>query len=244
MFLQCAPQERQTTADHVLHIDSLSKSFREGTRTQVVLERATARIGSGQVVAITGRSGSGKSTLLNLVSGIDSADAGYVEVDGTRVSELAEPARTLYRRAHVGFVYQFFNLIPTLSAVENVRLVLELNGVGAADARARSHAALAEVGLLERAASAVDQLSGGEQQRVAIARAIVHAPALLLADEPTGNLDEDSARELIPVLLQLARARGATLLIVTHDAALAARADRVLELRGGALHELAPGTAA
>jgi putative ABC transport system ATP-binding protein len=231
-------------ADHVLHIESLSKSFREGARTQVVLERATARIGSGQVVAITGRSGSGKSTLLNLVSGIDSADAGYVEVDGTRVSELAEPARTLYRRAHVGFVYQFFNLIPTLSAVENVRLVLELNGVGAADARARSRAALAEVGLLARAASAVDQLSGGEQQRVAIARAIVHAPALLLADEPTGNLDEDTARELIPVLLQLTRARGATLLIVTHDATLAARADRVLELRGGALHELAPGTAA
>jgi putative ABC transport system ATP-binding protein len=244
MFLQCAAQERQTTADLVLHIDNLSKSFREGPRTHVVLERATARVGSGQVVAVTGRSGSGKSTLLNLVSGIDSADAGGVEVDGTRVSELAEPARTLYRRAHVGFVYQFFNLIPTLNALENVRLVLELNGVGGADARARSRAALAEVGLSGRAASAVDQLSGGEQQRVAIARAIVHAPSLLLADEPTGNLDEDTARELIPVLLGLARARGATLLIVTHDAALAARADRILELRGGALHELGTGSTA
>jgi putative ABC transport system ATP-binding protein len=244
MFLQCALHERQTTADRVLHIDNLSKSFREGARTHAVLEHATARIGSGQVVAVTGRSGSGKSTLLNLVSGIDGADGGWVEVDGTRVSELPEPARTLYRRRHVGFVYQFFNLIPTLSAVENVRLVLELNGVGGAQARARSHAALEEVGLLARAASAVDQLSGGEQQRVAIARAIVHAPALLLADEPTGNLDETSARELIPVLLQLARARGTTLLIVTHDAALAARADRVLELRGGALHELSGAGAA
>jgi putative ABC transport system ATP-binding protein len=228
----------------VLHIDNLSKSFREGTRSHAVLEYATARIESGQVVAITGRSGSGKSTLLNLVSGIDSADAGSVEVDGTRVTTLAEPARTLYRRAHVGFIYQFFNLIPTLSAVENVRLVLELNGVSGAAARTRSRAALEEVGLLGRAASAVDQLSGGEQQRVAIARAIVHSPALLLADEPTGNLDEDTAREVMPVLLRLARARGATLLIVTHDASLAARADRVLELRGGKLHELMSGTAA
>ena len=228
----------------MLHIDNLAKSFREGTRIHVVLEGATARIDSGQVVAITGRSGSGKSTLLNLVSGIDDADGGSVTVDGTRVSELKEPERTLYRRAHVGFVYQFFNLIPTLSAVENVRLVLELNGVGAADARARSRAVLAEVGLLERAASAVDQLSGGEQQRVAIARAIVHAPALVLADEPTGNLDEESAREVTPLLLSLARARGATLLIVTHDAALAARADRVLELHAGALHELPRGPAA
>jgi putative ABC transport system ATP-binding protein len=230
----------------VLHIDNLSKSFRQGQRTHVVLERATARIASAQVVAITGRSGSGKSTLLNLVSGIDSADAGSVEVDGTRVSALTEPARTLYRRAHIGFIYQFFNLIPTLNALENVRLVLELNGVTGVPARERSRAALAEVGLLERATSAVDQLSGGEQQRVAIARAIVHAPQLLLADEPTGNLDEDTAREVIPVLLGLARARGATLLIVTHDAALAARADRVLELRGGGLHELAalPGAGA
>jgi len=232
-------------ADHLLHIENLSKSFREGARTHVVLERATARIESGQIVAVTGRSGSGKSTLLNLISGIDSADAGSVEVDGTRVSTLAEPARTLYRRAHIGFIYQFFNLIPTLNALENVRLVLELNGVTGEDARARSRAALAQVGLLERAASAIDQLSGGEQQRVAIARAIVHAPELLLADEPTGNLDEDTAREVIPVLLGLVRARGATLLIVTHDAALAARADRMLELRGGTLHELAtPGSAA
>ena len=232
-----AQQERSTTAGQVLHIDNLSKSFREGVRTHVVLERATARIASGEIVAITGRSGSGKSTLLNLVSGIDTADAGGVHMDGTRVSTLPEPARTLYRRAHVGFIFQFFNLIPTLNAIENVRLVLELNGVPGEAAHARSRAALAEVGLLERAASAVDQLSGGEQQRVAIARAIVHAPKLLLADEPTGNLDEDSARELTPVLLGLARARGATLLIVTHDAALAARADRVLELRGGMLHE-------
>jgi putative ABC transport system ATP-binding protein len=240
MFLQCAHRisggERRRT--QLLHIHGLSKSFREGARTHAVLEGAEAHIAGGEIVAVTGRSGSGKSTLLNLVSGIDAPDAGTVEVDGTLVSALREPARTLYRRAHVGFIYQFFNLIPTLNVQENVRLVLELNGVRGAAARERSRAALAAVGLLEHAARAVDQLSGGEQQRVAIARAVVHAPALLLADEPTGNLDEDTAREIVPVLLSLARARGATLLIVTHDAALAARADRILELRGGTLHRL------
>jgi putative ABC transport system ATP-binding protein len=221
----------------VLSIRQLSKSFREGERVHRVLAGAQASIASGQTVAITGRSGSGKSTLLNLVSGIDTADAGGVHMDGTRVSTLAEPARTLYRRAHVGFIYQFFNLIPTLDVLENVRLVLELNGVRGSDARERSRAALAEVGLADRAASAVDQLSGGEQQRVAIARALVHRPRLLLADEPTGNLDEVTAREIMPALLSLAHARGATLLIVTHDAALARQADRVLELRAGELHE-------
>ena len=239
MFLQCGTGSAVTGGGpELLNIQGLSKSFREGARTHVVLQGAHARIGSGEIIAITGRSGSGKSTLLNLVSGIDTPDAGTVEVDGTLVSALQEPARTLYRRVHVGFIYQFFNLIPTLNVQENVRLVLELNGVRGAAARERSRAALEEVGLLQHAARAVDQLSGGEQQRVAIARAIVHAPALLLADEPTGNLDEDTAREIVPVLLSLARARGATLLIVTHDAALAARADRILELRGGALHQL------
>ncbi|HYB32089.1 MAG TPA: ABC transporter ATP-binding protein [Steroidobacteraceae bacterium] len=202
-----------------------------------VLEGLDAQIGSGERVAIMGRSGSGKSTLLNLISGIDRADGGAVHIDGTEVTALGEPARTLFRRAHIGFVYQFFNLIPTLDVLENVRLVLELNGVRAAPARARSLAALAGVGLQERAHSAIDQLSGGEQQRLAIARALVHEPGLLLADEPTGNLDEETAREVLPVLLSLTRERGATLLMVTHDEMLAATADRVLELREGRLHE-------
>jgi putative ABC transport system ATP-binding protein len=153
------------------------------------------------------------------------------------VTALREPALTLFRRAHIGFVYQFFNLIPTLDVVENVRLVLELNGVRGASARERSLAALDSVGLRARAHSPVDQLSGGEQQRVAIARALVHEPRLLLADEPTGNLDEQTAREVLPVLLSLTRSRGATLLMVTHDELLAGAADRVLELREGRLHE-------
>jgi putative ABC transport system ATP-binding protein len=221
----------------VLEIRQLSRSFREGGRVHRVLDSLEAQIRAGERVAIMGRSGSGKSTLLNLISGVDRADSGAVHIDGVEVTALPEPARTLFRRQHIGFVYQFFNLIPTLDVAENVRLVLELNGVHGQAARTRSLAALAGVGLGERAHSAVDSLSGGEQQRVAIARALVHAPKLLLADEPTGNLDDETAREVLPVLLSLTRTRGTTLVMVTHDEALAASADRVLELREGRLHQ-------
>ncbi|MGH8285624.1 MAG: ABC transporter ATP-binding protein, partial [Steroidobacteraceae bacterium] len=145
--------------------------------------------------------------------------------------------RTLFRRQHIGFVYQFFNLVPTLDAGENVRLVLELNGVHGDAARQRTAAMLERVGLRDRGESAVDTLSGGEQQRVAIARALVHEPQVILADEPTGNLDDETARVVLPLLLSLSRERGATLLIVTHDHAVTASADRVLELRDGRLHE-------
>ena len=229
----------------MLSIRQLCRNFREGERIHRVLEGLDAEIGSGERVAVMGRSGSGKSTLLNLISGIDRADSGTVHVDGLEVTTLGEPARTLFRRAHVGFVYQFFNLIPTLDVAENVRLVLELNGEHGRVARERSLAALADVGLRDRTHSAIDALSGGEQQRVAIARALVHAPKLLLADEPTGNLDDATAQEVLPALLGLTRARGTTLVIVTHDEALAGAADRVLELREGRLHErYRPQTAA
>jgi putative ABC transport system ATP-binding protein len=221
----------------VLSIRQLCRSFREGERVHRVLDGLDAEIRAGERVAVMGRSGSGKSTLLNLISGIDRPDSGAIDVDRCEVTALAEPARTLFRRARVGFVYQFFNLIPTLDVAENVRLVLELNGVRGRAARERSLAALADVGLGARAHSAVDALSGGEQQRVAIARALVHAPTLLLADEPTGNLDDATAREVLPALFALTRARGTTLVMVTHDEALAAAADRVLELRDGRLHE-------
>jgi putative ABC transport system ATP-binding protein len=221
---------------NVLTIRQLCRSFREGERVHRVLDHADAQVRSGEAVAVIGRSGSGKSTLLNLISGIDRADSGTVEIDGCDVTAMTEPGRTLFRRAHIGFVYQFFNLIPTLDVEENVRLVLELNGVRGADARRRSVAMLTEVGLGDRLHSAVDRLSGGEQQRVAIARALVHEPDLLLADEPTGNLDEETARQVLPVLLSLTRARGAMLLIVTHDSVLARSVDRVLELREGQLH--------
>jgi putative ABC transport system ATP-binding protein len=221
----------------MLCIRQLSRSFREGARVHRVLERAELDVRRAETVAVTGRSGSGKSTLLNLISGIDRADSGTVQIDGHDVTAMGEPARTLFRRAHIGFVYQFFNLIPTLDVEENVRLVLELNGLRGAQARARTLATLADVGLASRAHSAVDRLSGGEQQRVAIARALVHRPPLLLADEPTGNLDEQTSAEVLPSLLSLTRAHGTTVVIVTHDLALAHAADRVLELREGRLHE-------
>jgi putative ABC transport system ATP-binding protein len=216
-------------------IRQLCRSFTEGTGVHRVLDGVDARIHAGEVVAIMGRSGSGKSTLLNLVSGIDRADSGEVAIGGRIVTSMGEPERTLFRRAHLGFVYQFFNLIPTLDVEENVRVVLELNGIRGAAARRRSAAILAEVGLGDRLRSAVDRLSGGEQQRVAIARALAHQPPVLLADEPTGNLDEETASQVLRVLLSLSRSRGTTLIVVTHDASVAGNADRVLELREGKL---------
>ena len=225
----------------MLRICDLSRSFREGQRVHRVLDHAAAQVEAGEVVAIIGRSGSGKSTLLNLISGIDRPDSGTIEFDGRMVSALGEPERTLFRRKHVGFVYQLFNLLPTLDVEENVRLVLELNGLHGAAARERSCAALAEVGLADRLHSAVDVLSGGEQQRVAIARALVHEPALLLADEPTGNLDQATARDIVPLLRALAQRRAAALVIATHDLALARDADRVLELVDGRLQERRAG---
>ena len=216
-------------------IRQLCRSFSEGTGVHRVLDRVDASIDAGEVVAIVGRSGSGKSTLLNIVSGIDRADSGEVAIGGRIVTSMQEPERTLFRRAHLGFVYQFFNLIPSLDTEENVRLALELNGIRGAAARERSAAILAEVGLGDRLHSAVDRLSGGEQQRVAIARALAHQPAVLLADEPTGNLDEETASQVLRLLLASSKSRGTTLIIVTHDAWLARSADRILELHEGKL---------
>jgi len=205
----------------LLDIRQLSRSFREGGRVHRVLDRLDARIASGERVAIMGRSGSGKSTLLNLISGIDRADHGAVHIDGVEVTALGEPARTLHRRAHIGFVYQFFNLIPTLDVVENVRLVLDLNGVRGAAARARSLAALTAVGLAERSHSAVEDLSGGEQQRVAIARALAANPHMLMFDEPTSALDPETVGEVLSTMRDLAR-EGRTMLVVTHEMRFAA----------------------
>jgi len=223
----------------LLILKKLCRSFREGGREHRVLDGVDAEIRSGESVAIIGRSGSGKSTLLNVISGIDGADSGSVEFDGRDVSSLREPERTRFRREHIGFIYQFFNLVPTLNAEENVRLVLELNGVRGPEARRRSTAMLAEVGLGDRLTSAIDTFSGGEQQRVAIARALVHEPQLLLADEPTGNLDEETASQVFPLVMSLVRKRGAMLLLVTHDRSLAASTDRIIEMRDGRLTGLA-----
>jgi len=219
----------------VLTLESVSRSFGAGEHRRCVLDRVNVSIAAATETVIIGRSGCGKSTLLNLISGIDQPDSGRVVFDGQDLSALREPQRTLFRRRRIGFVYQFFNLLPTLDVEENVRLVLSLDGVGAALARRRSRAMLERVGLGDRLHSPVDALSGGEQQRVALARALVHEPALLLADEPTGNLDEITAAQIAPLLRELAREHGATVVLATHDRQLAAGADRCLTLREGAL---------
>ena len=223
----------------MLSLRSISRSFREGESLHRVLDGAQAEIRDGEFVAIVGRSGSGKSTLLNLISGIDSPDSGEILFDGVAVSQLREPERTQFRRRHVGFVYQFFNLIPTLNVEENVRLALELDGVRGEPARRRARELLDQVGLGERLRSATDVLSGGEQQRVAIARALAHEPRLLLADEPTGNLDEESAGQIQALLSDLVRRRGSTLILATHAQIPRALADRAFELKDGRLHEIA-----
>ena len=223
-----------------LAIRALRRSFREGARQHRVLEGLDADFARGETVVIMGRSGSGKSTLLNLICGIDRPDAGTIDIDGERITALPERQRTLFRRRHLGFVYQFFNLIPTLDAEENVRLVLELNGIRGAEARRRARTMLEQVGLADRAQSAPDALSGGEQQRVAIARALVHGPGLVLADEPTGNLDDESAEGVMNLLHRLVIASGGTLVIATHARAVARRADRVFELTEGRLQVARP----
>jgi putative ABC transport system ATP-binding protein len=224
----------------VLSLRSVCRSFREGERLHRVLDGAEADIRDGEFVVIVGRSGSGKSTLLNLISGIDLPDSGTISFDETVVSQLPEPQRTHFRRRNVGFVYQFFNLIPTLTVEENVRLALELDGVRGASARQQAAELLDQVGLGSRAASSPDVLSGGEQQRVALARALAHRPRLLLADEPTGNLDSENAHHVQDLLSDLVRRRGSTLILATHAEAPRALADRVLELRDGRLHEIVP----
>jgi len=224
-------------ATGLLAARGLGKTYREGDREHLVLGGVDLDIAPGEQVALIGRSGSGKSTLLNLLGGIDRPDAGTIHIRGTLFSALGEPARTRFRRRHIGFVYQAFNLIPTLTALENVALPLELTGVPSPDAEARAADILARIGLGERARAFPDRLSGGEQQRVAIARALIHQPALVLADEPTGNLDARTGRQVLDLLGDLFTDRGNGLLIVTHSLEVARRADRILSLEDGGLEE-------
>jgi len=196
-----------------------------------VLSEVSLEVPAGQFLAIAGPSGSGKSTLLGLISGLDQPTAGRIEVAGVEITTLDEDALARFRLDHVGYVFQSYHLIATLTAVENVAVPLEL--AGEPDAAARAQALLAEVGLAERAHHYPVQLSGGEQQRVAVARAMARRPPLLLADEPTGNLDSATGKQIIELLVGVNRRLGCTLVLVTHDAALAAHADRVVTLRDG-----------
>jgi putative ABC transport system ATP-binding protein len=218
-------------------VSNLNRSYREGTRIHQVIHDANMQIRTGECVALLGRSGSGKSTLLNLIAGIDRPDSGEVMIGGETITRLAEPALTLFRRRRIGFVYQFFNLIPTLTTGENIALPLELNGHPKAKIGSQIERMLEAVGLQERDTAYPDQLSGGEQQRVAIARALVHRPNLVLADEPTGNLDQASGDQVLDLMIALAREEQSSLLVVTHSLAVARRADRLLTLQDGRLSE-------
>jgi putative ABC transport system ATP-binding protein len=223
-----------------LCIEELSKSYREGERIRTVLSEASAEFYKGEFTAILGKSGSGKSTLLNLISGIDQADQGRIWIEGRDLTALDERQRTLFRRQHIGFIFQFFNLIPTLTVLENVTLPLELNGHELQQATRRAASLLEAVGLPDRLETFPENLSGGEQQRVAIARALVHDPLLVLADEPTGNLDGETGRQVLALLDRLTRQAGKNLILVTHSREAASYADRVLYLKEGKLLEELP----
>ncbi|MEJ2600609.1 MAG: ABC transporter ATP-binding protein [Anaerolineales bacterium] len=203
----------------------------------MVLQNSNLEIAAGEFLAILGKSGSGKSTLLNLISGIDQCDQGTIWINGQNLTAMNEHQRTLFRRKHIGFVFQFFNLIPTLTVWENVILPLELNGLVNGKASKRAGQLLENVQLLDRRESFPDLLSGGEQQRVAIARALVNDPLLVLADEPTGNLDEETGKKVLGLLDRLTRQAGKNLILVTHSREAAAFADRTLYLRDGCLAE-------
>jgi len=223
--------------DSLIRLDRISKSFEEGGRERVVLHEVSAEFERGEFVVLVGKSGSGKSTLLNLVSGIDTPTAGEVWVAGQPLTRLSEHERTLFRRERIGFIFQFFNLVQTLTVLENLLLPLELNGRTSARDRARALDLLDQVGLADRRDAYPDRLSGGEQQRIAVARALVHDPLLVLADEPTGNLDAETGSQVLDLLDTLTRRAGKTLLMVTHSPDVVGLADRVFRMAEGHLIE-------
>jgi putative ABC transport system ATP-binding protein len=235
-----APREIDNAAPPVpvVELHHLRKCYTEGDRERVILDDVDYVFHRGEFVVLLGHSGSGKSTLLNLISGIDRPDGGDVTVLGTPITRLSERDRTLFRRDHIGFIFQFFNLIPTLSVLENVTLPQELAGRGRREIEAAAMNLLERVGLADRRDAFPDKLSGGEQQRVAIARALTHDPLLVLADEPTGNLDDANGERVLALLLDLTRAAGRTLLMATHNPDVAPLADRVLQMHEGRLIEV------
>ena len=220
------------TSDDLIRARGLRKSYATATSSQQVLSGIDLDIAAGEFVVVLGRSGSGKSTLLNLLGAMDRPTEGQLTIGGQRVDRLDEAGRTLFRRRHVGFVFQAFNLIPTLTVSENLRLPLELNGLDA-DADDRIAGYLERLGLADKTDRYPEQLSGGEQQRVAVARALVHEPSLLVADEPTGNLDLETGREVLALLDRMTREAGKTLVMATHSPEVIGIADRVLTIRDG-----------
>lgn len=216
----------------------VNKSYQEGENVRTVLKDLELRVSEGELIVLLGRSGSGKSTMLNVISGIDQPDSGQINIGGSDLAKLNEKQRTLFRRKNIGFIFQSFNLISTLTAEENVLLPLKLKGVEDKDLLQKARAFLDEVGLGNRSDSYPDRLSGGEQQRVAIARALAHEPMLILADEPTGNLDYETGKKILDILNRLVRNNGRTIILATHDRDICSIADRVVELQGGKLHNI------
>jgi putative ABC transport system ATP-binding protein len=223
----------------MLMVRDLRKSF-AGPRPRTVFAGVDLDLAPGEYVAVMGESGIGKSTLLNLVAGLDNADAGSIKLDGVELTTLDDDALTILRRARLGFVFQAFHVLPYLSVYQNIALPLSLLGVDEPEAVNRVATMLAAVGLGERGASMPSELSGGELQRVAIARAVVHAPRLVLADEPTGNLDPESAGQVLRLLREQIKANNAAGILVTHSQVAARTCDRILQLTAAGLHEIAP----
>jgi putative ABC transport system ATP-binding protein len=221
----------------LITLDRVTKAYEEAGVSRTILSDVSMEFGCGEFVVLLGKSGSGKSTLLNLIGGIDEPTSGDVRIDGRSITRMSDKARTLYRRDHIGFVFQAFNLIPTLSILENVLLPVELSSEDAKrrSGRARARDLLDQVGLGNRLDAYPDRLSGGEQQRVAIARALANDPLVVLADEPTGNLDVETGKVVLNLLDTLTRQAGKNLVMVTHSEEVIGIADRVLRLKDGKL---------
>jgi len=219
----------------MLKVQRLTKTYSTAAGSLTVLKNVSFELASGASLAVVGPSGSGKTTLLGLCAGLDRPSAGTVEIAGRSIGALSEDERALVRNEQVGFVFQNFQLVPTLTALENVLVPVELRGEGGATVENEARALLARVGLGERCDHYPVQLSGGEQQRVALARAFMNRPKILFCDEPTGNLDGDTAHSMADLIFGLNRERGTTLVLVTHDLELARRTQRILRLRSGAV---------
>lgn len=220
----------------MLELKNISKSYFEGNNKHVVLSNLNLQVSKGEIIILLGKSGSGKSTLLNIISGIDVPDNGSVLINGTDITTLSEKERTLVRRYKFGFIFQFFNLIPTLTVKENLLLPLELTRTDNTEERIIS--ILSEVGLENRANTYPDKLSGGEQQRIAIARALIHNPDIILADEPTGNLDFETGLQIVSLLDRLVKKKGKTMIMVTHSKDVIGLADKICSLKEGKLSEI------